>query len=288
MKLAPRIAFTLLLLLLLSIPSVRPSDKWVQRHHKHCDDILHSSVRNDTLERINMTHYDALLRPLFLQTSKLDRNIEGGTFDSVVEKQRKLYYSVASNTRCIKTICEIGFNSGSSALIWLLANPRARVVMFDIWAHNYAPVGEAYLRSLRELNATDRLVIIRGSSLQTVPEFARNVSGSGFVCDLLSVDGSHRHDDAVQDIQNMFQIASPVWSALLVDDTNCAYKYCVDGAIREHFRRGTIHLVKALSLDEGRRGVSLFKYAHNKTAALRHFLDHHIRLDEQHHPGAWR
>lgn len=278
----------LVLLLVCALPRRLASDKWVQRHHKHCDDILHASVKNETYNRINMTAFDELLQPLFHKTRKVENQIEGGTFDAVVEQQRRFYYSVAANTRCIKTICEIGFNSGSSALIWLLANPYAKVVMFDIWNHAYAPIGEAYLRSLKHLNASARLTIVKGSSLLTVPEFARNVSGTGFVCDLLSVDGSHRHDDAVQDIQNMLLLANPVWNALVVDDTNCAYKYCVDRAIREHFRRGNIHLVKGISMDEGRRGVSLYKYAHNKTSALIHFMDYHAREGSHAVPGAWR
>lgn len=193
---------------------------------------------------------------------------EGGTFQPNVELERQFYYSVASLTQCVRTICEIGFNSGSSALIWLLSNPTARVVMFDLWSHSYSPAGEEYLRKIDRLNATDRLTIIKGSSLETVPAFAKNVSGTGFTCDLLSVDGSHRHEDAVQDIHNMMGLANPLWNALLVDDTNCGKPYCVDGAIREHLRLGNVHLVKGISISGGSRGVSLLKYSHNKTAQV--------------------
>ena len=228
-----------------------------------------SALRNDSFAGVNMSAYDELLAPIFKLTHDLEKHPEGGTFDAVVHLQRKLYYAIASNTRCIRTICEIGFNSGSSALIWLHANPTANVVMFDLWTHKYSPAAEAYLRTLPQLNATQRLTIVKGSSLQTVPEFARNASGTGFVCDLLSVDGSHKHQDAVDDIANMMAIANPQWNALFVDDTNCGYKYCVDAACNEHVSRGNIRKLKGLSMADGTRGASLFHYIHNANAKNR-------------------
>ena len=260
------------LLALLASGTLSYHDLNLKEHHDFCTSELVRRTQEDVYTNINMTAngFNDLLLPLYLNTYRIDKHPEGGTFQPQVELERQFYYSVASLTPCIRTICEIGFNSGSSALIWLLANPTANVVMFDLFTHTYSPAGESYLREIKHLNATSRLTIIKGSSLETVPAFAKNVSGTGFFCDLLSVDGSHRHEDAVQDIDNMMALANPQWNALVVDDTNCGKPYCVDSAIKEHLRRGNIHLVKGISLSGGTRGVSLLKYSHNhnKTAQI--------------------
>ena len=74
------------------------------------------------------------------------------------------------------------------------ANPKAKVVMFDLWEHAYAPRAEAWLRSpaaaahgIKDGDA--RLTVIKGSSLETVPQFA--AENPDVKCDLISVDGGH-------------------------------------------------------------------------------------------------
>ena len=51
--------------------------------------------------------------------------VEGGSYENVLEAQRKVHYSIARNS-CVRTICEIGFNTGHSAM--LEANPTAHVI----------------------------------------------------------------------------------------------------------------------------------------------------------------
>ena len=137
----------------------------------------------------------------------------------------------------VKTICEIGFNSGHSASVWLAvrpsnffphfffsgskkssaeeivgrrgkdshfsfffslenkqANPNAKVIMFDLWEHAYAPRAEAWLRSQAAAahgiqDGDARLTVVKGSSLDTVPQFAAD--NPDVKCDLISVDGGH-------------------------------------------------------------------------------------------------
>ena len=166
----------------------------------------------------------------------------------------------------VKTICEIGFNSGHSASVWLAvrektfrvffplrifflplffggfieasfsveeeeklshvspprvsqnlpskhkqANPNAKVIMFDLWEHAYAPKAEAWLRSPAAaahgiVDGDARLTVVKGSSLETVPEFAAD--NPDVKCDLISVDGGHTYDVALKDLEYMHLLAN--------------------------------------------------------------------------------
>lgn len=160
----------------------------------------------------------------------------------------------------VKTICEIGFNSGHSASVWLAvrgeifssfffpnffsgffrghlvwvekkitlffpspkhclprkktktqANPSAKVIMFDLWEHAYAPRAEAWLRSPAAAahgvkDGDARLTVVKGSSLETVPQFA--AENPDVKCDLISVDGGHTYDIALKDLENMHLLAN--------------------------------------------------------------------------------
>jgi predicted O-methyltransferase YrrM len=70
----------------------------------------------------------------------------------------------------VRTVCEVGFNLGHSALAALeAASPRAHVVSFDIGLHTYT-AGAARWVMLRHRG---RLSVQLGHSAWTVPTFAR-------------------------------------------------------------------------------------------------------------------
>lgn len=188
-------------------------------------------------------------------------NIEGHSAQLISE--RKVYTALARLNE-VNTICEIGFNMGHSASLWLLANPRANVIMFDLWSHDYSPIAEAFLRSPAAasqfglVNVSARLTIVRGSSLETVPAFA--AAHPNVQCDILSVDGGHTYEIGLVDIANMKKLANPTFHLLFVDDTNCNRDWCVDAPCFEHEKRNTIVNVLRISELRGRRGISVFQY----------------------------
>lgn len=51
-----------------------------------------------------------------------------------------LLYDIMTNSPGIQNICEVGFNSGHSALAFLEGVPNSRVVSFDLGAHQYVTV----------------------------------------------------------------------------------------------------------------------------------------------------
>ena len=83
--------------------------------------------------------------------------------------------------------------------------------MFDLWEHAYAPKAEAWLRSPAAaahgiVDGDARLTVVKGSSLETVPEFAAD--NPDVKCDLISVDGGHTYDVALKDRENMHLLAN--------------------------------------------------------------------------------
>jgi len=86
--------------------------------------------------------------------------------------------------------------------------------MFDLWEHAYAARAEAFLKGpdaagLGIAGGASRLTIHRGDSRATVRAFAG--AHPSVKCDLLSVDGGHEHDIAVDDIANMAGLAGACW-----------------------------------------------------------------------------
>merc|ERR1719334_872404 len=81
------------------------------------------------------------------------------------------------------SILEIGFNAGHSACLLLLANPRARVVAFDLCEHAYAlPCAEVLKRHF----GPERFDLVAGASGESLPSYAKAHPGEAF--DLLHVD----------------------------------------------------------------------------------------------------
>ena len=145
-----------------------------------------------------------------------DANMEGTS--ASVEYQQKLYVALAS-LPYVENICEIGFNGGHSAQLWLAANPRARVFMFDKRSHPDANERALkWLHSRPELSAAKRLELISGWSHLEVRKFAKE--RPTIKCDLLSIDGSHTMFGASNDLKNAHLIVRPCCHLALLDDTN--------------------------------------------------------------------
>lgn len=119
----------------------------------------------------------------------------------------------------VRTICETGFNGGQSSLLWLLANPRARVLSFDILEHPYAVRGAQFLHE----RFPSRFHLTAGDSTKTLPAFA--AAHPDVRCDLILVDGGHTYEIASADIRNFAAMAGP-GSTVIVDDTPCAAWWC--------------------------------------------------------------
>ena len=112
------------------------------------------------------------------------------------------------------TICEIGFNCGHSTATFLEANPRSRVINFDMTDLKNFPWGHK-AKGWFKREYGNRFVLVEGDSSVTVPAFfACNPSVR---CDLAVVDGAHDYVHPLLDIVALVQ-ASKCNASVIADD----------------------------------------------------------------------
>lgn len=131
--------------------------------------------------------------------------------DALKNKQCNLY----SMARQARSIMEIGFNAGHSALLFLLANPSSTLVCFDICAHPYTKPCFEYLASC----FPGRMSLVKGDSLQTVPLYKQQHPDTVF--DVVHVDGHHDPVHVEQEVNNVLALvntANPSHFLILDDD----------------------------------------------------------------------
>jgi len=117
-----------------------------------------------------------------------------------------------------KTVCEVGFNAGHSALLWLLAGVT-RVISFELGKHKYSQLANEWLSA----RFPGKLHVVMGDSSQTVPTFHTMFPKEK--CDIVFVDGGHTSRQAWDDLTHFKDLVdlgrnTSNGHILLVDDTN--------------------------------------------------------------------
>merc|ERR1711937_956185 len=89
-------------------------------------------------------------------------------FGYMRDSQMQRYAAIALATKP-KTICDVGFNGGHSAAMWLTASPDARVYAFDLDAPfvGYTRPAAALMQEL----FGKRFLWMPGRSQETLPTF---------------------------------------------------------------------------------------------------------------------
>ena len=136
----------------------------------------------------------------------------------LLNKQLNLFWV---GTQAEINICEIGFNAGHSALLFLLGNTaeNLRFTIFDIASHRYVPVCFEYIQS-KFPNVNFELII--GDSMITVPNFINSNSREIGTYDVVHVDGGHLENVAKSDI-NMAKQLVRVGGIIVFDDIDNTY-----------------------------------------------------------------
>ena len=167
---------------------------------------------------------------------KTGEKIQGNCFTKhldINKKIPKLLYKQCNHFSLGKIsnrIMEIGFNAGHSCLLYLLANPTSKIVVFDICEHKYTKLCFEYLQT----KFPNRLEIYPGDSTKTVPDYHNNNPNEKF--DLIHIDGCHHTKIANLDFQNSLKLASDIiiWDDTQVDSLNKLFKnYIKQGLIYE-------------------------------------------------------
>ena len=119
------------------------------------------------------------------------------------------------------TICEVGFNAGLSALLFLLAAPNSRFISFDLGDFRWSRYAASALREAFP-STSHYMGTVYGSSSVTIP-----AADQGLKCDVMFVDGDKRPSGRFADLQN-FRQRSYSGARLFFDDL--AREECVNGS----------------------------------------------------------
>mmetsp|Transcript_5926 Transcript_5926/g.9963 ORF Transcript_5926/g.9963 Transcript_5926/m.9963 type:complete len:386 (-) Transcript_5926:163-1320(-) len=163
---------------------------------------LNTSMIAEAFAELQLHHYLTIYNELFrhLEEQGVDMmEIEGGTFRFLgkLRLMRQLALAVGAGT-----VCEVGFNTGASSLLWLTAG-APRVISFDLGEHGYSGVAASWLHK----RFPGRFHLSMGDSLASVPAFHALFPGE--VCDLVFVDGGHGYEAARGDLENFAAMAHP-------------------------------------------------------------------------------
>ena len=174
---------------------------------------------------------------------------------AAVGAQVAFYSRLAARLPADSAVCEVGFNAGHSAAVWLITNPSITMHAFDLFKTNESRRCFAVLQSL----FPGRLVGHSGDSLRTVPATTLQRP-----CALVHVDGKHSYDNTLRDALNLVPKASP--DALFLFDDQCAPTACEARLVTpaeptlascDLVRAGLISPVEAVI--SGPRGWSVFR-----------------------------
>lgn len=135
--------------------------------------------------------------------------VEGG---SQVE-QCKFFIDYLIATPKIKTIVEIGFNTGISSAYFLSARDDIKVISVDIGFHRY--VNDC--KKLIDEQFPNRHTLLIGDSKKIIPELHK--LDPSIKPDLIFIDGDHEEPTPLIDARNCLALADKE-TVLVMDDTN--------------------------------------------------------------------
>ena len=192
----------------------------------------------------NLGAYYCLL--LDIQTkvdlAAISRKIVAGT---IIWYPSQIYYYARLVSRVeIRTVCELGYGAGNSALLYLMMNPDITLYSFDFFlkpgeiAPNtettprqglYQKVTLDYIQSSKDF--ARRFKRVSGHSNVTIPRFAKE--HSNVKCDLISIDGSHLSPQVYFDILHFRTLATQLTYILLDDVNDKPVRQDIDSAIAQ-------------------------------------------------------
>lgn len=163
-----------------------------------------------------------------------------------------------------RTICEVGFNAGHSAITWLHGT-SAQLKEFDLFQLPYSAGSRAYV----ELLYPGRVTFYSGNSAVTLLQYVTQVAaGVEPPCDLWFIDGDHRKAGAVRDFRNAMASSSELaW--VVADDCTSRYpavRASFDNYVNQgHILRGTVRKTTVLG---GRKGWCIGQVNHSSRLRL--------------------
>lgn len=110
---------------------------------------------------------------------------------------------------------EVGVRRGRSLACVFSGSSKVRMTCVDLWVENYAGIsnpGPEFVKSeIRRLGNPTQLKMLSGNSHDLFPKFSENAF------DLVTVDGDHSDEGAMQDLVDAYRVLRP-GGAILFDD----------------------------------------------------------------------
>ena len=146
--------------------------------------------------------------------------VEGGSYQisAQVARLRELVVK-----RAPKSIMEIGFNAGHSALLFLANTPpETKVVSFDLGEYAYVFAAKRYIDAV----FPGRHTLVTGDSTTTIPKYEEQIAhrmkdpntAPPLRFDFIFIDGGHQNDIPMKDILNAQRLARDDQTVVAIDD----------------------------------------------------------------------
>jgi predicted O-methyltransferase YrrM len=149
-------------------------------------------------------------------------------FAELENKRTNLKTVAMYNNHNASKICEIGFNAGHSAAIFMLHAPNAEFLFFDLGEHSYTRSCYEYLLN-KFPGSTSKSKMVLGDSRLTLPLWMQTFRDQLGTFDVVHVDGGHVESCVVNDLAAAVMLARK-GGIVILDDTN-------DPMIFSHFER---------------------------------------------------
>lgn len=134
----------------------------------------------------------------------------------------------------VHTVCEVGFNAGHSATVWL-DSLDTKLKSFDLFRLPYSNASSSRLATVYP----GRIEFFKGPSQVTVPQYISSVrGGTQPLCDVWFVDGDHNRAAPEVDLRNALQ-ASAKGAVIIADDCSARFP-AVQYAWRKLIKEGLI------------------------------------------------
>ncbi len=136
-----------------------------------------------------------------------------------LETKRQNLFRAAEGQR---RICEIGFNAGHSALLFLLAaQVESTFVFFDLGEHSYTRPCAEYVEHIGKSQKGADITWVYGDSRTTIPRWIQANPHSLGTFDVVHMDGGHSAECATSDLAFAYLLTKP-HGLIVVDDIQSA------------------------------------------------------------------
>lgn len=162
---------------------------------------------------------------------KTEEKTEGGSGEGELD----YFLNLLRKETKIKTILEIGFNTGLSTTAFLSARPDITVISIDIGEHNYVLEAKKWI----DKEFPNRHLLFIGDSTTTLPQIMKQFPL--YKPDFIFIDGGHYNPVPKLDIQNSIDIAHP-GTFIVVDDVVPWLQDIID-AINFFMKEHKLHLL---------------------------------------------